>query len=67
MIEYISIAAVTAAGGFALTATYFFSDAKKSKQKRLAPPLGTSPRRGAEWWGKAFLVTFLAFEKSNPP
>ncbi len=34
---YISISAVTAADGFALTATHFFSNAKKSKQKRLAP------------------------------
>ncbi|AEA71877.1 Hypothetical protein PSEBR_m1690 [Pseudomonas brassicacearum subsp. brassicacearum NFM421] len=26
------------------------------------------PRRGTEWWGKAFLmVTFLASEKSDPP
>jgi hypothetical protein len=34
--EYISTPAVTATGGFALTATHFFSNAKKSKQKRLA-------------------------------
>ena len=37
-IEYISVAAVMAAGGFALTATYFFfKRQKKDKQKRLAP------------------------------
>jgi hypothetical protein len=36
LMEYISTPAVTATGGFALTATHFFSNAKKSKQKRLA-------------------------------
>jgi hypothetical protein len=36
LMVYISIPAVTATGGFALTATHFFSNAKKSKQKRLA-------------------------------
>ncbi|SDT26822.1 hypothetical protein SAMN05216496_3834 [Pseudomonas sp. Z003-0.4C(8344-21)] len=39
----ISVAAVTASYGFALTATHFFSNAKKSKQKTLAPAFG--PRR----------------------
>ncbi len=43
--EYISIAAVTAAYGSALTAAHFWKSAK-SKQKRFAPPLGTSPRLG---------------------
>ncbi|SDS78042.1 hypothetical protein SAMN05216579_1609 [Pseudomonas granadensis] len=41
--EYISVAAVTASYGFALTATHFFSNAKKSKQKTLAPTYG--PRK----------------------
>ncbi|KAA5847432.1 hypothetical protein F2A37_02800 [Pseudomonas chlororaphis] len=37
---YISVPAVTAAGGFALTASHFFSNAKKSNQKTLAPAYG---------------------------
>ncbi len=43
--EYISVAAVTAAIGSALTAGHFWKSAK-SNQKRFAPPLGTSPRLG---------------------
>ena len=43
---YISIAAVTAAYGCALTAPHFFSNAKKSKQKRLTPASGPSLRLG---------------------
>ncbi|MDT9631979.1 hypothetical protein F6S08_12150 [Pseudomonas sp. JV449] len=43
--EYISVAAVTAAYGSALTAGHFWKSAK-SNQKRFAPPLGTSPRLG---------------------
>jgi len=39
----ISVFCSAAAGGFALTATYFFTSAKKSKQKTLAPAFG--PRR----------------------
>jgi hypothetical protein len=42
---YISVAAVTAAWGSALTAAHFWKSAK-SKQKRFAPPLGTSPGLG---------------------
>jgi hypothetical protein len=42
LLVYISVSAVTAACGFALTATHFFSNAKKSKQKRLAPASGPS-------------------------
>ncbi|TWR53947.1 hypothetical protein FIV41_23080 [Pseudomonas marginalis] len=43
--EYISVAAVTAAIGSALTAGHFWKE-PKSNQKALAPPLGTSPRLG---------------------
>ncbi|MBY8949583.1 hypothetical protein J1G35_27345, partial [Pseudomonas sp. SH10-3B] len=43
--EYISVAAVTAAYGSALTAGHFWKSAK-SNQKRFAPTLGTSPRLG---------------------
>ncbi|TKJ62401.1 hypothetical protein PspCFBP13506_15350 [Pseudomonas sp. CFBP13506] len=43
--EYISVAAVMAAMGSALTAGHFWKSAK-SNQKRFAPPLGTSPRLG---------------------
>ena len=45
LIEYISIAAVTAAYGSALTAGHFFQ-APKNNQKGFAPPLGASPRLG---------------------
>ncbi len=41
----ISVFAVTAAGGSALTAGHFWKSAK-SNQKRFAPPLGASPRLG---------------------
>ncbi|PTC22730.1 hypothetical protein C9383_22205 [Pseudomonas palleroniana] len=44
-VVYISIAAVTAAFGSALTAGHFWKSAK-SNQKRFAPPLGTSLRLG---------------------
>jgi hypothetical protein len=47
---YISVAAVTAAYGSALTAAHFWKGRNagpaKSKQKAFAPPLGTSPRLG---------------------
>ena len=43
--EYISVAAVTATYGSALTAGHFWKSAK-SNQKRFAPTLGTSPRLG---------------------
>ncbi|AUG40555.1 hypothetical protein CXP47_11895 [Pseudomonas chlororaphis] len=42
---YISIPAVTAAYGFALTASPFLQTPKK-EPKTLAPPLGASPRLG---------------------
>jgi len=42
---YISVAAVTAAVGSALTAGHFWKSAK-SNQKRFAPTLGTSLRLG---------------------
>ncbi|MDR6961813.1 hypothetical protein J2W43_005828 [Pseudomonas brassicacearum] len=41
----ISVSAVTATGGSALTAGHFWKSAK-SNQKRFAPPLGASPRLG---------------------
>ncbi len=44
---YISVPAVTAAGGFALTATHFFDKRlKKVSKKTLAPASGPSPRLG---------------------
>jgi hypothetical protein len=47
---YISVSSVTAAGGFALTATYFFfKRQKKDKQKK------ARPERPAPRWGSAFL------------
>ena len=47
LIVYISVAAVTAAGGFALTATHFFyKRLKKVSKKTLAPASGPSPRLG---------------------
>ena len=42
----ISVAAVTATDGSALTAGHFWKESAKSNQKRSAPPLGTSPRLG---------------------
>ncbi|AXK52247.1 hypothetical protein DWF74_02325 [Pseudomonas protegens] len=50
---YISVAAVTAAYGFALTASPFFSNAKKRNQKTLAPPW--APR-----WGSGFPLSGIA-------
>ncbi|TWR59896.1 hypothetical protein FIV39_27145 [Pseudomonas grimontii] len=44
LVEYISVVAVTAAIGSALTAGHFWKSAKS--KKRFAPTLGTSPRLG---------------------
>ena len=44
--EYISVAAVTAAYGSALTAGHFWKRAPKVTKRALAPPLGTSLRLG---------------------
>ena len=44
--EYISVAAVTAAIGSALTAGHFWKRAPKVTKRALAPPLGASPRLG---------------------
>jgi hypothetical protein len=43
---YISVAAVTAAIGSALTAGHFWKRAPKVTKRALAPPLGASPRLG---------------------
>jgi hypothetical protein len=45
-VVYISVAAVTAAIGSALTAGHFWKRAPKVTKRALAPPLGTSPRLG---------------------
>ena len=44
--EYISVAAVRAAIGSALTAGHFWKRAPKVTKRALAPPLGTSLRLG---------------------
>ena len=54
LLVYISVSAVTAACGFALTATHFFSNAKKSKQKTLAPSV-----RPLAWARRSFAAASL--------
>ncbi len=44
LIAYISVAAVMAAGGFALTATYFFFKRQKKDKQKKARPERPAPR-----------------------
>ncbi|AUO46955.1 hypothetical protein C1C98_16585 [Pseudomonas ogarae] len=53
----ISVAAVTAAGGSALTAGHF--------RKACTDRTHAEPKRGTKWWGKSVLLTFALF-KSEP-